>query len=417
MSRERNFRLFQNASSLFLLQGFNYILPLILLPYLTRILGIYVYGVYAFSISVIQVSNIFTDFGFNLSATYSISKNRYKKKYINKVIGSVYLIKIALCLFVSLLVLIFFIHYPKYQEYKGFLCFSILPIAGLTFQPVWFFQGIEDMKYITIYTGLTKCLYVVLVIAFVKNPDHLIRIAYANGFCQTLAAIISWRIIKKLGYSPKIPSFRFIKKVFDESKGFFLSRAAVATYTTAGSFFLGLFSSPKQVAIYSASEQLYKASQNIFFPVIQALYPFMAHKPNYKLFFRILGFSILAVFVVCLVGYIFSPYIIEFVYGAQFIDSYRIFKVFLIMFVITIPSIMLGYPFLGSFGRANLANASVIIAGVLQVFMLIGLFYLKLFTAIYVTIAVLIVEIVVLILRCIFGLRLFASIRPCLVKI
>jgi len=277
----------------------------------------------------------------------------------------------------------------------------------MTFQPIWFFQGIERMKYITLYTGLAKFSYVVLVILLVKRADQIVNVALANGVAQIGAAVIGWYLIVRLGYSPKVPSRTFLKKTFMESLPFFWSRAAVATYTTAGSFYLGIFAAPTQVAIFSASEQLYKAAQNAFMPLIQSLYPFMANKPDFPLFFRILAAVTIFTTMVCGIGYYFSPIAIKLIYGNEFSSAYGVFKIFLVMMILTVPSMMLGYPFLGALGKANLANTSVIIAGILQIILLSCLYFMNLVSAVLVEVSIIIVELAVLLLRIKYGLNNF----------
>lgn len=407
MIHSRVGQLARNTSALFQLQILNYIFPLILLPFLTRILGIEVYGVYAFNIAIIQVATIVTDYGFNLSATYDISKNRDRPDYINDLIGSVYFIKLILLLLVAIVVALFFMIYPKYAEYRLFMLLSIIPITGMTFQPIWFFQGIEQMKYITIYTCLSKFSYVVLVLLFVRSADQIVRIVLANGVAQVGAAMIGWHLIKRIGFAPRIPNRGFVKKVFNDSRGFFLSRAAASTYTTAGSFYLGLLAAPTQVAIFSASEQLYKAAQNIFSPLIQSLYPFMARKPDYPVFFRILtGVTILSV-IICTSSFFFAPHMINIIYGEHFEAAYPVFKIFLMMLIVTIPSMMLGYPFLGALGKADLANTSVIIAGILQVGLLFFLYISNHVSAVWVAFAILLVEITVIAIRIAYGTHIY----------
>ena len=62
--------------SLTILQFANQIIPIILIPFLTSRLGIEKYGLIAVSLTAINGLKIFVDFGFDLTGTDLISKNR-----------------------------------------------------------------------------------------------------------------------------------------------------------------------------------------------------------------------------------------------------------------------------------------------------------------------------------------------------
>lgn len=62
-------RLISSVSSLGLIQALSYVVPLISLIYLTKIIGLYNYGIFAFTQSIVAFSLVLLDFGFNLSAT------------------------------------------------------------------------------------------------------------------------------------------------------------------------------------------------------------------------------------------------------------------------------------------------------------------------------------------------------------
>ncbi|HGI5920473.1 TPA: oligosaccharide flippase family protein, partial [Yersinia enterocolitica] len=52
----------RNIFSLFILQGSNYFITLLTLPYLTRVLGVEGFGIYSLTISIAQYFVIFIDF-------------------------------------------------------------------------------------------------------------------------------------------------------------------------------------------------------------------------------------------------------------------------------------------------------------------------------------------------------------------
>ncbi|MFW6147983.1 MAG: oligosaccharide flippase family protein, partial [Thermodesulfobacteriota bacterium] len=92
-------RLLENFISLSTLQGLNYILPLITIPYLVRVIGPEKFGLISFSQAFIQYFVLITNYGFNLSATREISINRANKKRVSEVFSAIMLIKIVFMAF------------------------------------------------------------------------------------------------------------------------------------------------------------------------------------------------------------------------------------------------------------------------------------------------------------------------------
>ena len=83
---------FGNLFWLYALQGLNYLVPLAVLPYLLRILGVEHYGLIAFAQAFAQYFIILTDYGFNLSATKRIALLRDDRRQVSIVFWSVLVI-------------------------------------------------------------------------------------------------------------------------------------------------------------------------------------------------------------------------------------------------------------------------------------------------------------------------------------
>jgi polysaccharide transporter, PST family len=405
VSKSRSF--FVNTSSLFVLQIVSYALPFLLIPYLTRVLGATLYGVVAFGLSMAQIACIITDYGFNLSATYKIAKNQDDNKFINKILSAVFVCKTALFIIVACFIVLFLTIQTKYHEYNQFLWLMLLSVLGQTFQPIWFFQGIERMLFITLYTVISRIIFLFLVVFLVKFPTDYNYVALGNGIAHIIAAFIGIAMIYQLGFRFSWPGTSFIRKTFKESTEFFWSRAAVATYTSCGTFFLGLVSTPVQVAYYSAAEQLYKGGQAMFQPISQALYPHMAKHKNFHLFFQVLKWTVVINIICILIGITIGTFILNLLFGSDFVNSYPVLIIFLIIFGITTPSILLGYPYLGALGYSKLANRSVIYGGILQIGLLGICYFLGFKEAIQIVYTVLLVEFFVLTLRVVWSIKSF----------
>src|SRR6266704_1956721 len=79
-----------------LLQVVNYLLPIATVPYLIRILGASNFGILALAAAVAQWLVVFTDYGFNLSATRQIAIEKDNPEKIDRLVSAVLLIKVVL---------------------------------------------------------------------------------------------------------------------------------------------------------------------------------------------------------------------------------------------------------------------------------------------------------------------------------
>lgn len=68
-------KLFQNGMWLFILQIFNTVVPLLTLPYITRVLGTSNYGVFSLSLNWVTYFQVIVEYGFGL---------REQERYLSK---------------------------------------------------------------------------------------------------------------------------------------------------------------------------------------------------------------------------------------------------------------------------------------------------------------------------------------------
>lgn len=360
-----------NTGALAALQIVNYVAPILLIPYLTRVLGIELYGVVALGLAMVQIACMLTDYGFNLSATYQIARCDGDRAAIDRIVGAVMACKAGLMLLAGLLLALFIGIDHKYDGYEIYFWLLLMAVFGQTFQPVWFFQGVEKMFYITLYTSVSRLLYIVAVLLLVTSAKDYYWVAVFNGASHIVAAVIGIVAMLNMGYRPALPSLQSVRSTFSESTPFFWSRAAAAAYTAGGTVFLGIASTPVQAALYSAAEQLYKGAAAMVMPLNQALYPYMTRTKNVPLFWKIFKAALLVIFLGLVTGIVIGPWIITTFFGASFAEAYPILVVFMCVLAFMIPSSLLGYPFLAALGNLSVANKSVIYGGLLQVILLV----------------------------------------------
>jgi len=371
-------RLLLNFFSLFILKVFTYVLPLLTLPYLVRVLGIEKFGLVMFAQAFIMFFNILVDYGFGLSATREISIHRDNKDKVTEIFSSVITIKATLILISFLILTIIIFSFEKFSSDWQLYYLSFLLVIGNALFPVWYFQGMEKMKHITIVNIASKSFFTILIFVVIQEPEDYIYLPLLNGLGYIVGGLVSlWIVYKHFNQSFTLQKFNILKNHFIDSSHFFLSRASVTIYTSANIFVLGLFTNNIMVGYYSMAEKLYQALQGFYQPVVQALYPYVSRKKNIKLFKKLFSTIVL----VNTLGIILLYFIGQDIFHLLFTqnigsESLEVFHILLIAGLIVVPSILLGYPFLGALGFSKYANLSIIYA---SLFHLIGLYTLMTF--------------------------------------
>jgi PST family polysaccharide transporter len=402
---------FKNFGYLSLLKIITNILPLVTYPFLYRAFGIYNFGKIAFAQSFIQYFLIIVDFGFNLSGTRQISYYRDNKHEVNKIITTIYYVKVFILLlcFISFMVIINFI--PYFSQDKRLFYFAFISVIGNAFFPVWFFQGIENMRFLTIINTIARFINTFLIFIFIngKTPYEYAMLFFSFGYF--FSGIVSFLYML---YKYKICYINITKKDFffqlKDTFHYFISRVFVSIYTNSNTFILGLFSGPETAGIYAAAEKIYYGIKSLYDPIYTALYPYMVKERNTNLLKVIFKYVVLSNSIVIIFLLVFSNIIMNILYDNVVLESTIVFKILLVACIVTLPSILLGYPFLGSFGKEKVVNSSVIIASIFHICVLLMLYKVYTLKAIYVAILVFITESIVLFIRVYFSISLIKGV-------
>lgn len=388
-------RLFKNTSALLIVQLMTYVAPLLALPYLSRTLGVDGFGQVTIALSLCMLANVITDFGFNLSATYMISRKQTNHSYISKIISIIYCSKIVIILLIS----------PPIITFTSYRLFSPLAIIAIllaiffqSFQSIWFFQGIEKMKNISYITIVTRFSYVALIFLYVKEPTHYDLVLAIYAFSLFLGSITSNILIIKENIRPVKFSYKFFKTVISHSSQFFLSRLAVATTTSISTLMVGSTGS-YQTGLYSIGERCLTAFRGLLNPINQALYPYMTNSKDPRLLFKIIAGATTISIIPFIILFIYSQEFIVFIFGSDYSEANNIFRILMFVGLLSIYNTFMGYPAFAAIKKVYLANRSIIVGGCFQIVFLLLLYASGSISGITIAISILIVDIFILLLR------------------
>lgn len=393
-------KLFENIIVLGALKIVSYIIPLISLPYLSRILSTEHFGLIFFAFAFMQYFVILTDYGFGLSATREIAVNRHNQNTLSNIFSSVICIKFILLILSAFILLIFILTIPKLRADWLVFLLSFFMIIGNAIYPIWFFQGMESMKYITFLNILTKTIFLLLIFVFVKNDNDYIVVPLFNSLGFIISGIIGFIFaIKNFNIKFYIPKLSSIKKQFKYSSEFFISRVSVEAYTSTNTFCLGLIASNAMVALYVAADKIYVALNSLMGPLNQAIYPYVAKNKDIKFYKKMFKIIVIVNTLICIFVYFFAKDIISIFYGENLVLSYKILRILILGTLIGVPHVLLGYPLLGGMGHTDKANRSVIYGSVFHVLVLFLLFLINKISVYTIAVTATITEYVIFAMR------------------
>lgn len=266
-----------NIVSLYILQSLNYAIPMAVLPYLVRVLGIEEYGLIAFAQSFAQYFTLLTDYGFNFSATRAIARQRDDGRKVSRIFCSVLLVKLSLMCLGALLLSAIAVTVPDIHRNAEFFFVAYLAVIGNVLFPVWYFQGMQKMRQITVMVGAGRLLAALALFVFVHRPkDALLALAIQSFGLIASGAIGLPLAFHGSGLRLVRPSWADLRATLAQGWHLFVSTAATGLYTNSNVFLVGLVAGSTQAGYFSAAEKLARAAQGVFVPASQAVFPHMS---------------------------------------------------------------------------------------------------------------------------------------------
>lgn len=261
---------------LIVLQGLNYIIPLLVFPYLMVTLGSEKFGYIGFSLSVVQYLMLIVDFGFNLTATKKVALARNNQSELNDIFWSTMWSKIYLLIICALILSVFSFGIPRFAIYSSTLLIMFSMVIANTFSFVWLFQGLGKIRLISIINTISKLLILPLTFWFVKSSADYQKAALIQSMVYVLSSTLTIGLLvnkKYVTFKINISKHKIADAIKD-AYPVFLTMAATSLYTTMFVIVLGYFSSSQEVGKYTAIEKIIRGfAYLIFVPVSQSFYP------------------------------------------------------------------------------------------------------------------------------------------------
>lgn len=367
--------LLSNFFALLSLRASNFIFPMIYISYLVKVLGVELYGLVVFAEALLSYFGLLIDYGFGLSATRLIALNRDNREKITEIFSSVLTIK-SIILTISVIVLYLIINsFEKLSDNEMLFYYSLLAVIGSNMFPIWYFHGLEKMKFASIVNFVAKGVFTLLMFFVIKAPSDFIFVPIISGVGFIIAGILSLIIIRvHFNQKFKLYSLSVLKKYFYDSTQYFISRISVSLYSTINVLLLGATSSLLSVGYYSIAEKIFNALQSIYQPIVQALYPYITKNKDVVFLKKSLLYAFVFNLILITIIYFTGDIIVDLLFSDKASrQTIEVLNILILSLIAIVPSMFLGYPFLGALGYAKYVNYASLFSAVAH---LLGILFL-----------------------------------------
>lgn len=264
--------LFRNILALVSVQIFRKVLPLITLPYLARVLGLENWGLLAFFQSFAYGVMLFIEFGFGMSATREVARNRNDGAVLNKVCSGAWSVQAVISGIAIAGTSVLALFVPILAKHPWLTVLSLAFSIGEGLNPLWYFLGMERMRLPVRLEIATKTVVAVGIFVVVHAPSDVGIVLGLQALGASFATgWMMWIISQEVPL--RRPSRKHVAEAFRVGWPLFILRGAQSGYTASNSFLLGLFAGPVAVSYFAGPEKVTRALVGAFNPIRDAFYP------------------------------------------------------------------------------------------------------------------------------------------------
>lgn len=387
-------KLIENFSYLSALHLFNLIIPLIIYPYIIRVLGKETYGLVVFAQAIVSYLVLLVGYGFNITGAMEVSVHREDNLKLTEILSSIFIIKIVFLLisFLFLYLILFFI--PVSKGYESLFYMSMWFCLYDIIFPGWYFQGIEQMKWITYISLIMRLSFVGLIFVFIKKQSDFLLVPILNGVGSIIAGSVALFIIyKKHKIKFKFQSFKTLKYYFQNASPIFLSNISSSAITSTTKVIVGIYLGMAETAYFDLADKITNILKTPQFIFSQIVLPKITREKNISYVKKLRNYSIFLNIIIIGLVYIFINNIIFILGGKQMIPARDTVMIILLTVPFSALMSVYGVQMLIPFGFSKLYTKIIFASGLIYILQLAMLKYSFGITLISLSIVTLITEI------------------------
>ncbi|SKB48767.1 Membrane protein involved in the export of O-antigen and teichoic acid [Parapedobacter luteus] len=246
----------KNALYNIVLSASQVLFPVIVFPYVSRVLGPKGMGSIGFVESFTQYFILLAALGIPIYGVREIAKVRSNERDRSAIFSELLCIHLLSTLVISLIFIGLFLFTPQLSEYRTLFWVGLGVLVGQVFLIEWLFQGLEAFKYITWRSLLIRTMSIVLIFLLVKDESD--TLVYYGISLLTVWGNLCMNVL----YAQRYVSLRFkglkLSRHMKPLVNFYAFGIVVSVYTLLDTAILGLFKGDLDVGYYTTAVKLNK---------------------------------------------------------------------------------------------------------------------------------------------------------------
>lgn len=271
---EKKNTLFKNTIYKSILSIVNIVVPIIIGPYIMRLLDVDLYGMYNRVFAYFQMFLAFAGFGVYTLGVREISKIRDDKEKVSKLFTNLFMISMLSNLLVLIMYIVYSLLISTGMARTLYLVMTIQIFANI-FYVEFVNEALENYKFITIKSVIVKIIYFLSILLAVRNPDDIVIYAIVVSLTNFLNNIISFIYAKrriKFDFS-KIEIKKYIKPLI----AVLVITNVDLLYSQLDRVMLGKYVSDVSVTIYYTAFYLVSTLAAIPYSIINVSIPRLSY--------------------------------------------------------------------------------------------------------------------------------------------
>lgn len=349
----------------------SFIVPLILSPYVARVLSAELIGDYSYALANSSYFVLIEALGFSLYGMLKVSANRADKKYISTLFKEIMIAKFFLMV---TCIIVYTISFVWISSDNKILCaIMIMNIISTGIDSTWFLMGMEDFKTTALRNIAVRLVNIVLIIILVKSEKDFLIYAIIMQLSNVISYIVVFPTVKKYIISSKV-SFKNILKHTIKSLIYFVPGIVNTIFTSADKTVLGAFANSYEVGVYEQASKIcslcgsvINSISNVVMPRVTYLNHNASNEKSKKFMFKTLHYASVVAIVVTVGIICISDEFVPLFFGLGYEKSAVLLKILAFNVLMSILANYIGQQCLISNDKQNQYNIAISVGAILNV--------------------------------------------------